>query len=78
MMGCTHLNYGVNMKTLEELLRMKMPAKNKDGENIEVTPSFRVAVQGERVGGIHIIVHPVECSGDTLDFIVRRNELLIP
>lgn len=63
------------MKTLEQLLKTKMPSKDKDGLPIEVTPNFMMAVQGERNGGIHIIVHPAECSGDTLDFIVRGNEL---
>lgn len=64
------------MKTLEQLLKTKMPVTDKDGHAIEVTPTFRVAVQGERNGGTHIIVHPAECSGDTLDFVVRGNELL--
>ena len=61
------------MKTLEQLLRTKMASKDKDGAEIEITPSFRIAVQSQSNNGVHIIVHSAECSSDTLDFMVREN-----
>ena len=63
------------MSTLENLLRMTVPAKDKDGNDINVTPEFRVAVQHIRDDGVHIIIHPNGHSGDTLDFVVSGNEL---
>ena len=59
------------MKTLEELLRMRIRTRN----GIEFTPDFRLAVQSEKEGGTHVIVHPLGHDGDTLDFIVKGNEL---
>jgi len=64
----------MNGTTLEDLLRMTVPAKNKDGEAIQITPEFRVAVQ--RIGrGVHFIIHPMGHSGETLDFIATGDYL---
>ena len=63
------------MKTFEELLRMTVDAKDKDDNPVEISPEFRVAVQGEKFGGIHIIVHLSGHSGDTLDFVVKGDRL---
>ena len=62
-------------QTLESLLRMLVPAKDKDGNDIEISPEFRVAVQHIKDDGVHIIIHPNGYSGDTLDFLVSGNEL---
>ena len=62
--------------TLEKLLRMKVAARSSvTGEDVMVTPGFIVSVQGERDGGIHFIIHTDGYNGDTLDFVVRGNEL---
>lgn len=61
--------------TLQQLLETTVVSKNKDGNEIQVSPDFRVAVQGERDGGVHIIVHPHGHNGETLDFVVSGNEL---
>lgn len=62
--------------TLEDLLSTTVPAKDKDGNNIEISPDFRVSVQGRPFdGGIHFFIHPFGHSGDTLDFIVTGNTL---
>ena len=63
------------MRTLEQLLKMTVAAKDKDGNPIEITPEFRVAVQGHRCGGVHILVHPMDHNGATLDFIVVGDTL---
>jgi len=60
------------VKTLENLLAMKVRTRN----DIEFTPDFRVAVQGPKEGGTHIIIHPSGHNGDILDFIVKGNELI--
>jgi hypothetical protein len=59
--------------TLEELLKQKYKI---DGR--EIQPDFRVAVQAERTDGVHIIIHPMNTSGTTLDFLVKGNELTNP
>ena len=64
------------MKTLYDLLKTKVPAKDKDGNAIEITPEFRVAVQDDKYDTIHIIIHPMGHSGATLDFIVKGNTLI--
>jgi len=63
------------MKTLEELLKMKVKTENFKGEEVEITPDFRIAVQSTHVDGTHIIVHPLNHNGDTLDFVVKDNTL---
>lgn len=64
------------MKTLEELLRTKVTSKFvSEGKRIEITPIFRVAVQGEADNAVHIIIHPQDYDGDTLDFLVTGNVL---
>lgn len=57
----------------DELLEMKVIGQDKDGNDIELSPEFRIAIQGKKMGGIHIIVHPIGHNGDTLDFIVKGN-----
>ena len=62
-------------QTLESLLRMMVHAKDKDGNDIEISPEFRVAVQHINDEGVHVIIHPFGYSGDTLDFLVIGNDL---
>ena len=64
------------MKTIEELLRMKVTATTSEGNSTpEFSPDFRVAVQNIHHDGVHIIVHPLGHDGDTLDLFVRGNQL---
>ena len=64
------------MPTLQDLLSMKIDAENPlNGEPIQLTPDFRVAVQGERDGGVHFIIHPNGHNGDTLDFVAKGDKL---
>ena len=64
------------MKTLEELLRTKViHRRESDGQEVEITPEYRVAVQGDVDNTVHIIIHPLGYHGDTLDFYVTGNEL---
>lgn len=68
--------FEVNMKTLQELLEIKVQSEGLNGP-VEITPDFRVAVQGvTESGGIHIIIHPSGHNGDTLDFTVKGNTLI--
>ena len=65
--------------TLEDLLSTTVPCKDKDGNDIEISPDFRVAIQGRPYdGGIHFIIHPFGHSGETLDFVVTGNTLRGP
>jgi hypothetical protein len=61
--------------TLEELLRTKVKSKNKDYQDVEISPDFRVAVQNMTDAGVHVIVHPDGYDSETLDFVVSGNEL---
>ena len=61
------------MKTLQQLLEMKVKSEDMNGEEIEITPDFRMAVQGIHEEGIHVIVHPMGHNGDTLDLLVKGN-----
>lgn len=61
---------------LQQLLSMKVPAKDKDDNDIEISPEFRVAVQSIMPNGVHIIIHADGHNSDTLDFIVMENDLL--
>ena len=64
------------MKTLQELLEMKVTTNNSEGDTSpEFSPDFRVAVQAIHEDGVHIIIHPMNHNGDTLDFLVRGNNL---
>ena len=60
------------MKTLEDLLRMKVMS----GET-EFTPDFCVSVRGASDDeiGTRIIIHAQDNDSETLDFIVRGNNL---
>jgi len=70
------------MITLQELLLMKVPAKDKDGNDITISPEFCMKVQPGYLDDdspndeVHVIVHAVGHSSDTLDFIVKGNELI--
>lgn len=61
--------------TFEELLRTKHTTKNINDEEINVTPDYRIAVQEETEEGVRIIVHPMDYNGETLDLIVKGNEV---
>lgn len=63
------------MKTLQNLLSMKVTSEDASGNTVEVTPNFRVAVQSTSKEGTHIIVHPIDHNGDTLDLLVNGNTL---
>ncbi len=65
----------LNPLTLEDLLRMKVPAKDKDQNDIQMSPDFRVAVQRENDQGVHFIIHPIDHNGETIDFVVKGNHL---
>ena len=56
--------------TFEELLKTKIKI-----DDIEIQPDFRVVVQAETDQGVHVIIHPLNYSGNTLDFLVNGNEL---
>ena len=62
---------------LEGLLRMTVPvpAGCAAPEGTPTSPDFRVAVQSVREDGVHIIVHAEGHDSDTMDFLVRGNEL---
>ncbi len=59
-------------KTLEQLLKTKVRLRNQS----EVTPDFRISVQSEKEGGMHILVHAFGHAGDALDFVVKENSLI--
>ena len=40
------------------------------------TPDFRISVQSEKEGGMHILVHAFGHAGDALDFVVKENSLI--
>lgn len=64
--------------TLEDLLRMKVTTtmSTMAGDNaVEYTPDFRVAVQGEKNGGIHFIIHANGHNSNTLDFVATGNDI---
>ena len=60
--------------TLESLLRMKVKSEGKDGP-VDISPQFRVAVQGEVLGGVHFIIHANGHDSETLDLVVFGNVL---
>lgn len=61
--------------TLQKLLETLVDGTDKDGNTVQYSPDFRVAVQQVKNGGLHFIIHPQGHNGETLDFIVRGNEL---
>ena len=61
--------------TLQQLLETTVTSQDKDGNEVEVSPDFRVAVQQVKDGGLHFIIHPDGHNGETLDFVVTGNEL---
>lgn len=63
------------MKTLEDLLRMEVTSKNKEGNTVRISPDFRIAVQHKGTRNVRIIIHPIGHAGDTLDFVVCGNNL---
>lgn len=69
------------MKTLESLLRMTVPAQDKDGKVIQITPNFRLSVQETKAmvngePGVRIIIHADGHTSDTLDYVVAGDDLL--
>jgi hypothetical protein len=74
--GCgAQENMRWTMTRLEDLLRMTVPAKDKDGNAIEMTPGFRVSVQRKNDDGVHFIIHADGHNSDTLDYIVSGDVL---
>ena len=63
--------------TLEELLRMTVPVGPGcvAPEDTQMTPDFRIAVQGVSSDNVRIIIHAQGHDSDTLDFDVFGNEL---
>lgn len=70
-----NLNWSETTMTLQQLLETLVTTQDKDGNTVEVSPDFRVAVQQVKNGGLHFIIHPDGHNGETLDFVVRGNEL---
>ncbi|MCK5606347.1 hypothetical protein KAR91_30885 [Candidatus Pacearchaeota archaeon] len=64
--------------TLEQLLKSKVKSTDKDDNEIEIIPDFRVSVQKTFDRGVLFIIHPEGYSGDTLDFMVSDNLLTDP
>ena len=62
---------------LQQLLEMTVTAKDKDGEPVEVSPEFRVAVQEITPDGVRIIIHANGYNSDTLDYVVQGNVLTV-
>lgn len=61
---------------LQELLKMKVKSQDHQGNEVEISPEFRVAVQSVYSdGSVHIIIHPNGHNGETLDFLVKGNTL---
>lgn len=65
----------LNNTTLEDLLRMTVKSTDKDDNEIDITPEFRVSVQRIKDDRIHFIIHPMDHDGETIDFVVQGNEL---
>lgn len=62
--------------TLEDLLRMEIKGKNSiSGDDISYPPEFRVSIQKKTTDGVHFIIHANGHNSETLDFLVRGNEL---
>ena len=67
--------------TLEQLLKMKVKCTSPvTGDDVEMSPEFRVAVQnvdaeigGER--GVHVIIHANGHNSRTLDLLVSGNKV---
>lgn len=60
------------MDTIENLLRFQVDAEGTSGP-VKITPDFRVAVQGEKHGGIHFIINADGHDSETLDLVARGN-----
>lgn len=61
-----------NIFSLEQLINSKVEVEF-DGEQTSIVPDLRIAKQKELAFGVHVIVHPAEHSGTTLDFVVCGN-----
>lgn len=61
--------------TLQQLLETTVSSQDKNGNKVEVSPDFRVAVQQVKDSGLNFIIHPDGHSGETLGFVVIGNEL---
>jgi len=63
--------------SLEKLLRMEIKGTSTiHGGTISYSPEFRVTVQSKAEKGVHIIIHADGHNSDTLDFLVKDNELV--
>lgn len=65
------------MTTLEELLRMMVPIQDSFASfpGQEMSPEFVISVQEVLPYGVRIIVHANGHNSETLDFMVRNNNL---
>jgi len=63
--------------TLEELLRMQVPVGPgcMNPPDTLMSPDFRIAVQEITSDGVRVIIHASGHDSDTLDFIVKGNDL---
>ena len=62
--------------TLEDLLRTKKKCINGVSKReVEVPLTFVVDIGQEREDGLHFYIHPADENGETLDFLVKGNEL---
>ena len=56
---------------------MALIAKDKDNNDIEISPEFRVAIQHITDEGVHAIIHANGHNSDTLDLLVKGNEFTL-
>lgn len=68
---------GLDASTLEDLLSMRVKSKDLNGNDILVSPEFRVAVQKFDDNGVHVIIHACGHNSETLDLCITDNDVVV-
>ena len=61
--------------TLQDLLDMEVESEDKDGNKVIVSPEFVIKVQSKTMDGLHILIHALGHSSETVDLIVNGDDI---
>lgn len=63
--------------TLEDLISMRVKSKDIHGNDVLVSPEFRVAVQRFDDDGAHVIIHADGYDSETLDLCIQDDDVTV-
>lgn len=63
--------------TLEDLISMRVKSKDVHGNDVLVSPEFRVSVQRFDDDGAHVIIHADGHDSETIDLCIHNDSVTV-